>query len=130
MTDVNSVILIGRLTRDMETIYLTTGTMIGNVSLAVNRSVKKGDEWKDEVSYFDITIWGKQAEGLQKYLVKGKQIGIEGELIQERWEKDGQQHSRVKITAHKVQLLSDPRNSGTTNSPPPQKNYDDKEVLF
>jgi single-strand DNA-binding protein len=132
MTDINSVILVGRLTRDMEMKYLPgTNTALGNISLAVNRSAKKDDEWKDEVSYFDITVWGKQAEGLQKYLIKGKQIGVEGELIQERWEKEGQQHSRVKVTARKIQLLSDPRNSGTTtNAPPPQENNYADDIPF
>lgn len=101
MTDVNSVNVIGRLTRDLgenDFGYVGTGTARANVSIAVNRSKKQGDEWVDEVSYFDITIWGKTAENLKPYLTKGKQK-------QDRWEKDGQKHSRVSIVADVVQLL-------------------------
>lgn len=110
MTDVNHVILIGRLTRDLgddERSYgfVANGTAKANVSIAVNRSVKKGEEWVDEVSYFDVTIWGKTAENLKPYLTKGKQIAIDGYLKQDRWEKDGQKMSRVSVVANNVQLL-------------------------
>jgi single-strand DNA-binding protein len=108
MTDVNSVNIIGRLTRDLgedDFGYVGTGTARANVSIAVNRSKKQGEEWVDEVSYFDITIWGKTAENLKPYLTKGKQIGVSGHLKQDRWEKDGQKHSRVSIVADVVQLL-------------------------
>lgn len=108
MTDVNSVNIIGRLTRDLgenDFGYIGTGTARANVSIAVNRSKKQGDEWVDEVYYFDITIWGKTAENLKPYLTKGKQIGVSGHLKQDRWEKDGQKHSRVSIVADNVQLL-------------------------
>ena len=95
--DVNHVILIGRLTRDLGSDersfgYVGNGQARANISIAVNRSRKDGDEWKDEVSYFDVTIWGKTAENLKPYLTKGKQVCVEGSLKQDRWEKDGQQH--------------------------------------
>lgn len=108
MTDVNSINIIGRLTRDLgenDFGYVGTGTARANVSIAVNRSKKQGEEWVDEVSYFDITIWGKTAENLKPYLTKGKQIGVSGHLKQDRWEKEGQKHSRVSIVADTVQLL-------------------------
>lgn len=110
MTDLNHVTLIGRLTRDVGSDersfgYLQNGQARANLSIAVNRSVKKNEQWVDEVSYFDVTLWGKQAESLKPYLLKGKQIAVEGYLKQERWEKDGQKNSRVSITAINVQLL-------------------------
>ena len=108
MTDINNVTLIGRLTRDLgenDFAYSNSGTARANVSIAVNRAKKQGDEWVDKVSYFDITIWGKTAENLKPYLTKGKQIGVSGHLKQDRWEKDGQKHSRVSIVADVVQLL-------------------------
>lgn len=110
MTDVNMVVIIGRLTRDLgndqrEFCYLQNGTARANVSVAVNRSRKQGDQWIDEASYFDVTIWGKTAENLRPYLTKGKQIAVKGFLRQERWEKDGQKHSRISIVAEDVQLL-------------------------
>ena len=111
MTDMNHVFLIGRLTRDLgadERSFAYVGvsqTARANISIAVNRGKKEGDNWVDEVSYFDITIWGKQAEALKQYLQKGKQIAVDGYLKQDRWEKDGQNHSRVIVVANNVQLL-------------------------
>lgn len=105
MNDINSVMMVGRLTRDMELKYLQSGSAVGNISVAVNRSVKRGDEWTDEASFFEATLFGKQAEGLKPYLVKGKQVAISGSLKQQRWEKDGQKNSKVVIICDSVQLL-------------------------
>lgn len=103
--DYNKVTLIGRLTRDADLKYTTTGTAIAAVSLASNRSVKKQDNWETEVSYFDGNIYGRMAENLKPYLTKGKMILIAGHLKQDRWEKDGQKFSRIKIEVEEVQLL-------------------------
>jgi single-strand DNA-binding protein len=103
--DLNHVIIIGRLTRDAELKYTSGGMAIANLSLAVNRRVKKGEQWTEEVSFFEVTLWGKTAEGLKPYLLKGKQIAVEGELKQDRWEQDGQNRSKVVINASNVQLL-------------------------
>ena len=110
MTDLNHVVLIGRLTQDLGSDersfgYVGNGQARANVSIAVNRSKKNGDQWVEEVNYFNITIWGKTAENLKPYLTKGKQICVEGHLKQDRWEKDGQKQSRVTIVADNVQLL-------------------------
>jgi len=110
MTDLNHVVLIGRLTRDLASdersfSYVGNGLARANVSIAVNRSRKNGDQWIDEVNYFDVTIWGKTAENLKPYLTKGKQICVEGYLKQDRWEKDGQKFSKISIAATNVQLL-------------------------
>ena len=110
MTDLNDVILIGRLTKDVGNdeksfSYVGNGTAKAVVSLAVNRATKKGEQWVDEVSYIDCTIWGKTAENLKKYLVKGSQICVHGYLKQDRWEKDGHKQSRLSVIAESVQLL-------------------------
>ena len=120
MTDINHVMLIGRLTRDLgederSFSYVANGQARANVSIAVNRSRKNGEQWIDEVSYFDVTIWGKTAENLKPYLQKGKQIAVEGYLKQDRWEKDGQKLSRVTITATNVQLLGGKSDNGGTS---------------
>lgn len=115
MTDINNVNIIGRLTRDIgesDFAYVSTGTARLSVSIAVNRAKKNGDEWVDEVSYFDITIWGKTAENLKQYLFKGKQIAVSGHLKQDRWEKDGQKHSRISIVADSVQLCGGRNDNG------------------
>ena len=125
MTDVNRVNIIGRLTRDITSdersfAYLPNGTARANVSIAVNRSRKNGDQWVDEVSYFDVTIWGKTAENLKPYLTKGKQIAVDGYLRQDRWEKDGQKQSKVSIVANNVQLLGGNTGSGAPNGGAPK----------
>ena len=113
MADLNHVTLIGRLTRDAELKYTPGGLAISSFSIAVNRRRKNGDQWVDEVSYFDINLYGKPAESLKQYLTKGKQVAVDGELRQDRWEKDGQNHSRIYIAANNVQLLGG--NTGSSN---------------
>ena len=113
--DINHVIEIGRLTRDAEVTYTPGGMAVGKISIAVNRRVKKGQDWVDEANYFDVSIFGKQAESLQKFLTKGKQIAVDGFLKQDRWEKDGQKHSAVKIVANDIQLLGG-RDGGSQNN--------------
>ena len=74
-------------------------------SVAVNRSVKKGESWEDEASYIDCQLYGKSAEALEKYLTKGKLVSLEGALRQNRWEKDGQKFSRLVVIVRDLQLL-------------------------
>ena len=104
MTDINHIVVIGRLTRDCDFGYITTGTARANISIAVNESRKGQNGWTDYPNYFDVTIWGKTAENLKPYLTKGKQVAIDGHLHQDRWEKDGQRFSRILIIADNVEL--------------------------
>ncbi|MDR0760402.1 MAG: single-stranded DNA-binding protein [Treponema sp.] len=105
MADINHVVLVGRLTRDAELKYTAGGQAVCKFSLAINRRRKSGDQWVDEANFFDIVLWGRQGESLNQYLVKGKQVGIDGELRQDRWEQDGQNRSKVEIVANNIQLL-------------------------
>jgi single-strand DNA-binding protein len=105
MADINQVVLVGRLTRDAELKYTNSGAAVSKFSLAVNQRRKKGDQWEDEVHYFDISLWGKTAEAINQYLVKGKQVGVQGQLRQDRWQQDGQNRSKVEIFATNVMLL-------------------------
>lgn len=109
MTDINSVVLVGRITKDIGSdersfSYVGNGTAKAVVNIAVNRGVKKGDKWEDEASFFDVVIWGKTAENLKPRLTKGTQITVSGYLKQDRWEKDGQKQSRVQIIADMVEV--------------------------
>ena len=122
--DTNRVILVGRLTKDIDLSYTQSGFAIGKISLAVNRSVKKDDKYTDEVSYFDIVILGKRAEGLSKYLVKGQQVAVDGSLKQDRWEKDGQKYSKIVINCDNIQLLGAKNN--TQNSTYSEANANQK----
>lgn len=105
MADLNHVVLIGRLTRDAELKYTANGQAVCKFSIAVNRRKKSGDQWVDEANFFDIVLWGRQGESLNQYLVKGKLIGVDGELRQDRWEQDGQNRSKVEVVANNIQLL-------------------------
>jgi single-strand DNA-binding protein len=105
MADINRVILVGRLTRNAELKYTNSGAAVSKFSLAINQRRKKGDQWEDEVHYFDVSLWGKSAESINQYLVKGKQVGVEGQLRQDRWQQDGQNRSKVEIFATNVMLL-------------------------
>ena len=105
MVDLNHVVLIGRLTRDAELKYTANGQAVCKFSIAVNRRRKNGDQWIDEANFFDIVLWGRQGESLNQYLVKGKLVGVDGELRQDRWEQDGQNRSKVEIIANNLQLL-------------------------
>ena len=120
MTDLNHVIEIGRLTRDISERdfgYTTGGTARLNLSIAVNSSEKRNGAWQDKVSYFDVTVWGKTAENIKSYLHKGKQIAVYGYLEQQRWEKDGQKFSKVVIVANTVQLLGGNENNAAPQEP-------------
>ncbi len=103
--DINIVSVVGRLTRDAELKYTNSGLAVCKFSLAVNRRKKSGDEWVDEVSYFDMVLWGKLGEAIQQHMTKGKQLAVSGHLTQNRWEQDGKNHSRVEIVVDNIQLL-------------------------
>ena len=105
MADINHVVLVGRLTRDAELKYTQGGAAVCKFSIAINRRRKNGEEWVEEANYFDIVLWGRQGEALNQYLVKGKQVAVEGELRQNRWEQDGQSRSKVEVIANNLQLL-------------------------
>jgi single-strand DNA-binding protein len=99
------VVLTGRTTRDAELKYTAGGMAIASVSLAVNRSVKKGEQWEDEPSFFDATIFGKMAETLAPMLAKGTACTVEGELRQERWQnKEGENRSKVVVIVNNLRL--------------------------
>ncbi|MBN2655684.1 MAG: single-stranded DNA-binding protein [Spirochaetales bacterium] len=103
--DINRVILVGRLTREAELSYTTSGFALTKFSIAINRRKKQGDQWVDEANYFDCVLWGKRGESLNQYLQRGQQVAVEGELRQERWEQDGMKRSKVSVEVTNIQLL-------------------------
>lgn len=105
MALINSVVLVGNLTRDAEIRYFNNGNAIVKFSIAQNRRKKVGESWQDEAMFFDVSYGGKGAESVHKYLTKGKQVAIQGELRQERWEQEGQPRSKVLVAAYELQLL-------------------------
>ena len=105
MPSFNRVILVGHLTRDPELKYLQSGTAVTELGLAVNDRVKKNDQWVDETTFCDITLFGKTAEVCGEYLTKGSAALIEGRLKLDTWEKDGEKRSKLKIIGEKMQML-------------------------
>lgn len=127
--DINSVLLVGRLTRDVDLSYLpNNNTPIAKFSIANNTG-------KDEksVNYFDVTAWDKLAEVCSQFLKKGSQVVIQGRLQQQRFQdKTGQNRSKVEITATNVQFVGGRQNGmdsmGAGNpptSPPSNSGYRD-----
>lgn len=112
MASFNRVILVGNLTRDPELRTFPSGTSVADVGLAVNeRRRDQNGNWVDEPNFFDVAVWGRNAEVLREYTRKGSSILVEGRLKQDTWEQDGQKRSKVKVIADRIQLLS-PRDSG------------------
>jgi len=106
MISYNKVILIGNLTKDPEIRYTPSGTPVASFRLAVNRRYKQGEEFKEEVCYIDIVVFGKQAESCGQYLNKGSGVIVEGRLQERRWEgEDGQKRSKHEVVAQTVRFL-------------------------
>jgi single-strand DNA-binding protein len=101
----NSVNIMGNLTRDPELKILSSGKSVCSMSIANNRVYSKNNEKVTEVSYFDIEVWGPVGENCAKYLKKGSGIIVEGRLKQDRWEKDGKTQSRVRIAANNIHFM-------------------------
>ncbi len=102
----NKVILIGNLTRDPELRYTPQGTSVCSFGLAVNRKYKQAEEMKEEVTFINIVVFGKQADTCGQYLSKGSAVLIEGRLQERRWEtEDGQKRSKHEVVAQNVRFL-------------------------
>lgn len=125
MASLNKVILIGNLTRDPEVRYTPRGAAVCDVSIAVNRKWRdeQSGEAKEEVTFVDIVVWGKQAESVGQYLRKGSSACFEGRLQQESWEdkQTGQKRSKIKVVADGVQFLGSPNREGGQQSAPPRQ---------
>src|SRR4029079_130642 len=105
MASFNRVILVGNLTRDPELRYIPSGTAVSDIGLAVNDRVKRGDQWVDEVTFVDITLWVRTAEIAAEYLSKGSPVLVEGRLKLDRWEKDGQKHSKMSVVGERAPIV-------------------------
>lgn len=103
-----TVVVAGNLVRDPEMKYAPSGTPICEFGVAVNEKFNKDGEKREEVSYFDVTCFGKTAEVASQYLTKGKPVALEGKLQQQRWEnQDGQKRSKIVVIANRIHFLPD-----------------------
>ena len=106
MASFNRVILLGNVTRDIEVKYLQSGMAVTEIGLAVNdRRKNQAGEWVEETTFVDVTLWGRTAEVAGEYLSKGSPVLIEGRLKLDQWEKDGQKHSKLRVTGERMQMV-------------------------
>ena len=106
MGSVNKVILVGNLGKDAEVRVTPGGQSVASFSIATTENwTSKEGEKKEQTEWHRIVLWGKAADSLQPYLVKGKQIYLEGRLQTRQWEKDGQKHYTTEVKADRIVLL-------------------------
>ena len=123
MASFNRVILMGNLTRDPELRYTPNGLAVTTIGMAINNRFKQGEEWKDEVCFVDVVVFGKQAENCSEYLSKGKLVLIEGRLQWRSWEdQNGQKRSKHEVVALNVQFMPKATVAGET--------FSDEEMPF
>lgn len=109
MASFNKVILMGNLTRDPEVRYTPSGTAVSEVGLAVNRTWfdKQSNQKREEVTFVDVTLWGRQAEVAGEYLGKGRGVLIEGRLQLDQWDdkETGQKRSKLRVVGENMTML-------------------------
>ena len=115
MASVNKVMLIGNLTRDPEVRYTPKGSAVADIGLAINRyfTMENGEK-REETTFVDVVLWGRQAELAQQYLSKGRPVFIEGRLQLDSWEdkNTGQKRSKLRVVGENMQFLGSPRDGG------------------
>lgn len=135
---VNSVIISGRLTREAELRYTSSGTAVSKLPIAFDRSYQRGGEWVQESSYMDVVVWDKLAEKCAEELVKGSAVLVEGYLKTHTYQDKNNQNRKVtEIVAFKVSFLEKSPNNGSNEFHPanqdqvaPESNITDDDVPF
>ena len=113
----NSLHIIGRLTKDPELRTTATGLSVCSFTVAVNR--KKSKDGQQEADYFNVTAWRERGETCAKYLSKGKKVSVVGPVSVRTWESNGKHGASLEVTADEVEFLS-PRSEGQPAQPEPQ----------
>jgi single-strand DNA-binding protein len=148
MASFNKVLLLGNLTRDPEVRYTPKGSAVADLGIAVNRQYTLDNgEKREEVTFVDVTFWGRTAEVAGEYLKKGRPVFIEGRLQLDTWDdkQSGQKRSKLKVIGEMMQMLGSRPGAGgdadeggaprpTRSSSPPPKTAasepDDDEIPF
>ena len=115
MSSLNKVMLMGNLTRDPELKTVNGKSSVVEIGLAINRTIKSDNgESREEVTFVDVTVWGRTAENVAKYLKKGSSALVEGRLQFDSWQDKatGQNRSKLRVVADSVQFLSSPKDAG------------------
>lgn len=109
MSCYNRVILIGHTTRDPLLKYTAANKAMCEIGLALNERFKRDEKWVEEVTFVNITFWGKIAETVHEYCPKGTPLLVEGKLRLDTWEKDGLKQSMLRVTAQQMRMLGGPK---------------------
>jgi len=120
MANFNKVIIAGNLTRDPELRYTPKGTAVARITLAVNRTYSGEDgQRKEEVSFVDVDVWGRQAEVIAQYMKKGRPLLVEGRLKQDTWEDKNtkQKQSKLKVVLESFSFIDSNRGDGGAPTP-------------
>ena len=122
MANLNKVMLMGNLTRDPEVRYTPKGTAVARITLAVNRNyTTETGEKKEEVSFIDVDVWGRQAEVIGQYMKKGRPLLVEGRLKLDTWEDKNtkQKQSKLKVVLEGFSFIDSNRadNAGAPEAP-------------
>lgn len=143
MANFNRVLLLGNVTRDPEVRYTPKGSAVCDLGVAVNRAyTTDSGEKREEVTFVDVTLWGRTAEVASEYLKKGRPVFIEGRLQMDTWDdkQTGQKRTRLRVVADNMQLLGGRPSGGAESgesrqtSAPPKKSGpsepDEDEIPF
>lgn len=135
MANLNKVMLIGNLTRDPEIRHTAKGTMVGEISLAINRVWNNEQNVRqEETTFVEVTLWGRQAELAQKYMTKGRGVFIEGRLHLDVWtdKQSGQNRTKLKVIGEGIQFLPDGKKreeSPQQQAEQPPEDFDDDDDI-
>lgn len=123
--NINSIMVSGRLTKDPELKYGSSGTAYVQTRIANNRAIKAGNEWRQETSFFSVVIWDKAAEKFASIAHKGDSVIVDGWLKQREWtDDDGNKHNSVEIIARKIHDIERQR---ATEEAPVENDHQDIE---
>jgi single-strand DNA-binding protein len=116
MASFNKVILVGNLTRDPQVRYTPGGTAVAEIGMAVSRQWfdKQTNSRREETTFVDVTLWGRQAEVAGEYLAKGRPVLIEGRLQLDTWDdkETGQKRSKLRVIGESMQMLGSRSDGG------------------
>ena len=105
MSNGNTIVLVGNITRDPELRFTPTGQATASFGLAVNRrwQNRQTQEWEEATSFFDVVCWREMAENAAESLVRGSRVIVTGRLDQRSWETpDGDKRSKVEVVADEI----------------------------
>ena len=131
MHSMNTVFLMGNLTRDPELRELPSGVKVAELGLAVNDRYKNKDgEWVNQATFVDIITWGRLAENCGQYLKKGSPVMVEGKLQLDQWESEtGEKRSKMRVRAWRIQFLEQ-RSGGDDHAAEPAKAGTEEDMPF